>query len=148
MNLVTTIPIREDKGWVTALFKKGPHNEIILERGGRSKDVPAYPPTFPFSRKVARGQEIKFLYLVNRGHLLGYGEVAECRPCDVVPVGINAEGVGPGDEFVLRGRMQYIHKHDPVSCMGFRNFRYIEENLHKLTRKEILKVVRRLKLMP
>jgi hypothetical protein len=135
MNIITTIPKREKQEWVEMLFRKGPH------KGERVSD---YPPRFPFSRRIANPMENGFLYLVFNGELIGYGKVDEHRSCGQVTVGLIPEVVGPGDELVLSGPLKPMPAVLP--CQGFRNFRYTDKNLHRLSPNEVKKELRRLNL--
>lgn len=144
MNLITTIPMREKHIWVDALFKKGPHKGFPLKRGPhKGVRAPVYPPEFPFSRNVKRGEKIRFLYVVYKGHIIGYGRVAKYLECGVESVGLIPEDVGPGSKFVLIGPLKHMHRSCPIPYKGFRNFRYVEENLHLLTAKAALRAVQR-----
>lgn len=140
MNIITSIPMREDRRWVAALFSSSREGWPIEGR------TPAHPPVFPFSRRVAKIVEGKTLYLVYRNNVVGYAKIQtheEIRQ-GKDSVGLRPEDVGPGDHLILRSALKPMPTLIP--CVGFRNFRYLSENLHALEPKVARKVLKNLGL--
>ncbi|RYD84994.1 MAG: hypothetical protein EOP84_03900 [Verrucomicrobiaceae bacterium] len=138
MNIITTIPEREDKRWVDALFTSDRSGWPIKGR------FPAHPPYFPFSRRIARAMEGGYLYLVYRKYIIGYAKIEKHRLGGVASVGLIPEDVGPGDRLTLSGPLKRFR--NPIPCVGFRNFRYTEKNLHVLAMKAAKRELRSLGL--
>jgi hypothetical protein len=139
MNIITTIPEREDERWVDALFTSNRQDWPIEGR------VPAHPPVFPFSRRIAKPMVGGILYLVYNKNIIGYAKIEKHQWGNKNgSVGLKPEDVGPGDRLTLRGPLKRLPH--PIPCVGFRNFRYTEKPLHKLELKEAKEELRRLGL--
>lgn len=138
MNIITTIPQREDERWVDALFTSSRKGWPIEGR------TPAHPPVFPFSRRIAEPMVGGILYLVYNKNIIGYAEIGEHKWGATDDVGLKPEDVGPGDRLTLRGPLKRLSP--PIPCVGFRNYRYTEKNLHELEMQEAQKELRSLGL--
>jgi hypothetical protein len=139
MNIITTIPEREDERWVDALFTSSRKGWPIDGR------TPAHPPVFPFSRRIAESMEDGILYLVYNKNIIGYAKIKEhWFEKKNASVGLKQEDVGPGTRLTLHGPLKRLLR--PIPCVGFRNFRYTTEYLHELRMNEAKKELRRLGL--
>jgi len=139
MNIITTIPEREDQRWVDALFTSSRKGWPV---NGRK---PANPPVFPFARVLSKQVKGGILYLVYNKNIIGYAEVEEQeKQVKKASVGLNPENVGPGTRLTLRGPLTPLDP--PIPCIGFRNFRYTPKNLHNLGMKKARAELKRLGL--
>lgn len=115
VNALRTIQASEECDWVQSLFRR---------------DVPAYPPTFPFPFRIRRRIYGGFLYVVYNRQVYAYGKILEVVSHGGARVGTRGQPVGPGDMIVLAGVMRPFPF--PLECRGFRRIRYTEADLHKL----------------
>ena len=120
MNIMRTVPQNEARRWVNLLFQEGPHP------GADDPD----PLTYPLARKLGRDVVGGFLYLIYQGIVIGYNRIDRVQPHAGDAVGSEDTVVSAGDCLLLESPlkpMPYL-----VSCHGFRNYRYIDADLHEL----------------
>ena len=122
MNVIRTVPQRETQRWVDLLFQPGPR------KGPKDPNPLTYPMSAHLSQEVAGG----FLYVVYQGQVIGYASIVQVKAHDGDTVGEEAEPVAAGDTVTIDTAL--VRMPFPVSCRGFRRYRYISVNLHEVSR--------------
>lgn len=130
MNIMRTVPQHETRRWVDLLFQDGPHP------GADDPD----PLTYPLAKHLGRDVVGGFLYVVYQGAVIGYNRIARVEPHEGDTVGAEDTVVSAGDRLVLEGPLKPMPF--PLLSQGFRNYRYMDANLHELMQVAAQEAVR------
>lgn len=122
MNILRTVPQRETQRWVDLLFQPGP----------RKGPEDPNPLTYPMSGQLAQDVTGGFLYVVYQGQVIGCAPIVQVEAHDGDTVGEEAEPVAAGDTVIIDTAL--VRMPFPLTCRGFRKYRYISTNLHEVSR--------------